>query len=171
MYTDEPVASDLSGFTLFDFELVPQVWYVQQEKPITLRRDEHGWVESCWWNHHSARIDYADFFDSFLSRSEPFLLLHDPTETVWTDENHHTVGLWETAIGDVAGVMIRLDVRYPYSDFVAQLVKIAIRSDCIFFIRDEESFLEPSTVAIVEAVSRSPAGLALANPASVLWTH
>ena len=82
MNTDEPVASDLSGFTLFDFELVPQAWYVQQEKPITLRRDENGWVESYWWDHHSEKVHYADYFDSFLSRSESFLQLRDPTETV-----------------------------------------------------------------------------------------
>lgn len=171
MDTNGLLASDLSGFTLFDFELVPQAWYVQQKKPITLRRDEHDWVGSYWWDHHSAKVRYADYFDGFLSRSEPFLQLDDPAETVWTDKNNHTVGLWETDIGDVAGVVICLDVRYPYSDFLARLVEIAIRSDCIFFMRDEGSFLEPSTIAVVEAVNRSPAGQAVANPATVLRVH
>ena len=171
MDTNEPVGSDLSGFTLFDFELVPQVWYEQQKKPITLHRDEHGWVGSHWWDYHKATVNYADYFDGCLSRSESLLQLHDPAETVWTDENHHTVGLWETANGDVAGVVICLDVRYPYSDFLARLVEIAIRSDCIFFMRDEESFLEPSTIAVVEAVNRSPSGQAVANSGTALWVH
>ena len=171
MDTDEPVASDLSGFTLFDFELVPQAWYARQEQPITLQKDGDGQAVKGWWDHISPEFPFADHFDGFMSRSDPFLQLRDPYETAWTDDNHHTVGLWRTEVVDIVSVVICLDIRYPYSDFLHKLVNIARRSDCLFYMCYEGSFLEPSNVKFVEAVNRSPAGMAIANPASVLRIH
>ena len=157
MDDDEWEILELAGAHLFAFALVPLSWYESQIKPVELVRDENQQVIETWWKHDEPAISVVDYCDNCLIRSDSSPYDHGLMETVWSDTNHHRVELWETEVNVVAHLDIKIDVRYPYSDFLAKVITLAVSANCLFYFCYENSFVQPSSVAVFEALNRSPA--------------
>ena len=58
---------------------------------------------------------------------------------------------------DVEELLIQIDTRYPYVDFLALVVNFANQSRCLFCLEHEGDFVDAASTAIFEALNRSPA--------------
>ena len=161
MGDDEWEMLDADGAFHFAFGLVPIQWYDLQPKPVQIARGQHGYVIQTWWQTHGPAISIREYFDKCLIRSDepPSPLEFIVLETVWTDENHHRVELYETEHNDVEELMIQIDTRYPYVDFLASVVQFADQSRCLFYLAHEDDFVAATSIAIFEALIRSPAAM------------
>ncbi len=148
---------ELAGAFHFIFSLVPIQWHDSQPKPVQAARGEHGYVTQTWWQNHQPAISIREYCDDFLIRSDSSPWESTLIETVWTDESHHRVELWEREHNVVAELDIKIDARYPYVDFLALIVKLANQSRCLFYLDHEDDFVEATSTAIFEALIRSPA--------------
>jgi len=157
MDADEWEVLELFGAYFFDFSLVPIAWHESQSKPIKLIRDEDMLVIDSWWQHHEPTISAVNYFDEHLIRADSSPYEHALNDTVWTDVHHHRVELWESDADGIARLDIKIDARYSYADFLARVVKFAIRAGCLFYLCYDEMFVQPSSTAVFEALNRSPA--------------
>ena len=154
---DEWEILEAEGAFHFTFSLTPIQWYDSQPKPVHAARGKYGFVTQTWWQYHQPAISIRDYFDDCLTRSDGSPLEFIVLETVWTDESHHRVELWETEHNEVEYLLIQIDTRYPYVDFLASVVKFANQSRCLFYLEHEDDFVEATSIAIFEALNRSPA--------------
>ena len=157
MNPDEWEILEIAGAFHFTFSLVPIQWHDSQPKPVQAARDEHGCVTQEWWQNHQPAISIRDYCDDYLIRSDDWPWHFTLIDTVWADENHHRVELWEREHNVVAYLYIRIDARYPYVDFLAWIVDLANQSKCMFYLEHESDFVESTSIAIFEALNRSPA--------------
>ena len=150
---------DTEGAFHFTFSLVPIPWHNSRPKPVRAARDEHGYVTQTWWRNHQPAISISKYFDECIICTDetPSPLDFMVNETKWIDENHHRVELWETDNDDVEHVLIHIDTRYPYVDFLASVVNFANQSNCLFYLKHEDDFVAATSIAIFEALNRSPA--------------
>lgn len=157
MDSDEWEILEATGAFHFTFSLVPIQWYDSQPKPVQAARDEHGCVSQTWWQTQQPAISIRDYFDDCLIRSDGSPLEFIVLETVWTDESHHRVELWETEHNEVEELLIQIDTRYPYVDFLASIVNFANQSRCLFYFDYEDEFVKATSITVFEALNRSPA--------------
>lgn len=102
MDADEWEVLELAGAYFFALSLVPTAWYESQPKPVKLTRDQNQNVVETWWEHHEPAISTVDYFDEQLIRVDSSPYEHELKDTVWTDEHHHQVELWEYEADGVA---------------------------------------------------------------------
>jgi hypothetical protein len=148
---------ELAGVHFFVFSLVPVAWYESQPKPVELVGKENENLAEIWWEHYKPPISIVDHCDGWLVRADSSPYDYGLLETVWEDKNHHRVELWESAIGEVAHLDTKIDARYPYTDFLAKVIELSVRANCLLFFTYEGRFVQPSSVAVFEALNRSPA--------------
>lgn len=162
MNSEEWEILEVADAFYFTFSLVPIQWHNSQPKPVRTARDEHIHATQTWWQTHQPTISIRDYCDGCLIRCDGSPWEFNLTETVWTDDNHHRVELWEKQDNVVADLHIKIDARYPYVDFLAWGVKFADRLECLFHLDHEDEFVDATSSTIFEALIRSPA-VALAN--------
>jgi len=171
MDADEWEVLELAGAYLFDISLVPIAWYEAEPKPVQLARSDDHTVLDTWWKKHAPDIPAREYFDGCLTRDVESTQIEDLVETVWVDENHHRVELWESKAGDVAHLDLHIDARYAYMDFLGSVVEFATKEKCMFFFYSEEVFVEAASVTVFEALNRSPAAALARGEGSYSGTH
>ena len=153
---DEWSILEEAGAFYFAFSLVPQQWYDLHPAHIqTTRGIPHNVIEA--WRYHVPPASILKYCDECFIRSDSSPYDYGFIETVWSDEDYHRVELWETEFDMVAHFDVKIDVRYPYSDFLDKVIKLAIHANCLFYLCYEGDYVQPSSVAIFEALNRSPA--------------
>lgn len=162
---------ELLGVHFFAFSFVPASWYESQPNSIQLERDMNQNVIETWWQYYEPETSIVDYCDKYLVRSDPSPYDWGLIETVWSDENGHRVELWEKELDVVDALDIKIDARYPYRDFLSTVVNLAISANCLFYLRHEDSFIQPSSIHVFEAMNRSPAAKLARNESLVSGTH
>ena len=162
MRGDEWEILEVAGAFRFTVSLVPTQWHNSQPEPVRATRDEHGCVTQIWWRNHQPAISIRDYCDDCLIRTDSSPWEFTLIETVWTDDNHHRIDLWESEHNVVAHIEIGIDARYPFVDFLARIVDFARRAKCLFYLSEDDEFVDASSTLIFEALNRSKAA-SLAN--------
>ncbi|MEX2257289.1 MAG: hypothetical protein WD672_01145 [Woeseia sp.] len=141
----------------FVLRLIPKGWFQEQSDPGQFADFVDKGGRRIWWIDYEPKISISEYCDTFLIRSVGSPYDYGVVETIWTDENHHRVELWQVETNLIAEMDIRIDVRYPFSAFLSRIVELTAQLDCVIYLEHERDFIEPSAVTVYEALRRSPA--------------
>lgn len=146
-----------AGAFHFVFSLVPQDWFLEQPDPRKYAESVDQNRRRIWWVGYEPKISIIEYCDEFLIRSDSSPFDYGLIETVWTDEDHHRIELWEVEANLIAEIDVRIDVRYPLSTFLSKIVELVDQLGCIVYLEYERAFIKPTAVALYDAMRRSPA--------------
>jgi hypothetical protein len=118
--------------------------------PSNLDQDTLDSVE--WWQNKKLPSDAESFLDSFSSRSTHW---HKDT-VMWGDIESDHIEISKSENG-VAGVYARIDARERNDKFLNALVEFAVKSDCVFWIPENERIIEPTLENLLSEISQSRA--------------
>ena len=162
---------EAAGAFVFRASLAPRDW---RYFPLSRALDEdcrEFRATQRWWQSYQPAMSIRDFCNERFDRSDSSPWEFSVVETVWATADEHKVELFEDDDSRVALLEIRIDVRFAYADFLSQIVDLANQSKCVLYLIDEDDFIDPSSVGLFEAVSRSQASCLVNADGLVADTH
>ena len=154
------VTMEMLGDFFLDIAVVPRSWVEQQAKPIVLQPGDCRGPDPVWSAHFERAIEILRFCDMRWVRVDPVghYLCGEFFGTSWSDVSNHRVELIEDDSGNIMELLILIDIRTEYSDFLDEVIKMADLAKCDFFDFEHEQFFSPSREIIIEGVQQHMMG-------------
>lgn len=142
------------GYFFLTIGMVPSSWASRRPRCSDVDSDQYRGPIVVWWTDDQPAIDVSTFCDARWSREVPtgWYLRDDVHETSWSDENNHRVEIVEDDLGHIVDFTVLIDIQMPYSDFVDQLIDMAMAADCVLFDYEQVTTNDPSRVWILKKV-------------------
>ena len=154
---DDREILEQAGAFHFVLSLVPQDWFRLQSDPGKYAESFDQERRRVWWIGYEPKISIFEYCDDFLIRGDTSTFSYGLIETVWVDEDHHRVELWEVEPNSIADIDVRIDARYPFSTFLSRIVEFIEQMECVVYLEYERDFIKPTAIAVYGALRRSHA--------------
>ena len=143
----------------FTIEFIPRNWAEDNMSNVQELYDSDGYSTEVAWKKSQPVTDFVAILSEILPVSESW---HKDLLT-WGDEKSHDIQVWhENQM--VKSITLRLDLQQNFNSLLINIVKAAIKLNCMFFIPEKESIVEPNEFRLKNAASSSQAAKYVKDP-------
>ena len=147
----------------FTIEFIPRDWAEDNMSNVQELYDSDGYNTQVAWKKSQPVIDFIAILSEILPLSESW---HKDLLT-WGDVKSHDIQVWhENQM--VESITLRLDLQQNFNSLLINIVKAAIKLNCMFFIPEKKSIIEPNEFELKNAALNSQAAKFVKDPIEVL---
>ena len=147
----------------FTIEFIPRDWAKDNMSNVQELYDSDGYSTEVAWKKDQPVTDFVAILSEVLPVSESW---HKDLLT-WGDVKSHDIQVWyENQM--VKNITLRLDLKQNFNNLLINIVKAAIKLNCMFFIPEKESIVEPNVFRLKNAALSSQAANFVKDPIEFL---
>jgi len=146
----------------FTVELVPRTWSLRPDANVAELLAVDGYDTSIAWRNNQPTIDAKSTITKFVPVASSWC----PEIRCWGIEQETDVQLSYNN-GCVESIKARVDARSKVGVICSKIVEISKILDCVLYLPELESIIEPTVFGISRAVSESRAAKFADNPQSI----
>jgi len=147
----------------FKIELVPRARVGAASNNVHTLYDSEGYDTSVAWEKYSPSIEVEPLMEAIFPKGESW---HADLHT-WGDEERSDIQIWYKN-NRLESIAVRLDLREKYESLLSKVAYLASKLDCVVFIPESKSIIEPNVFALGKAATESNAAKFVKDPEGFL---
>ena len=145
----------------FTIELVPRTWSLRFDAKSSDLLSANGREMSVAWKDNQLKVDVEHIIKNFF----PIARSWCPELRCWGNEKETDLQVFYEN-ESVESITARVDARTEVGVVCLKIVDISNALDCVLYLPEMNSIIEPTVIGITRAISQSRAAKFAANPHS-----